>query len=292
MKRKTSLLIPLAIALSSCTISLPGGLRSSKKTNSGTVHVINNENAPRFDCFDEVIYYAYARDHMVFEFPQEESTDNEEVQGNSESQDFESSEKESPSTENVSTKDSEITSSEEERKTYEDEKGRLHYPIEYSPTYTFSDFTYFRFNADRSNFLDERIKCGEIEGLAAKTNIFDEWILVLKNENNYYSCLTNGGTFGYDVKVLRYSAHKYIEGFDLIKDLDQFISLDLTFEPDQNWQSTDSEPFAPLIPKTIEIDGKAFQVKEEYTVQDPTEKEYSVNELRKYFGLNIDSRFE
>ena len=168
---------------------------------------------------------------------------------------------------------------------YVDEQGRTHYPIPIEKEYTFSNFLYFDFVSNNCEFLEDRIGNGNIKGLVVQTSIFGEEMLVLKNMDKYYSCLINGASAirnGGEKPNKRFSAHKYIEEFDVVKDNNK-QTITLTF---------DDEIYRPLTLSTIDFEGITFDVLPDSVFFDEQEVTCSVNELRKHFGLEPDPRFE
>ena len=160
------------------------------------------------------------------------------------------------------------TYDDDDRDTYVDERDRTHYPIPYNDTFTFSDFLFFDFYSyDDNAFLGERIGNGHIKGLVVQTNIFSEEMIILKNGNNYYSCLLDGASRTYKT----FSAHKYIEGFDLIKDMSK-KGLTITIYFDEN-------NYNPSNILSINIDNSYYSINHDAVLYDDTEIRCSVEGL-------------
>ena len=295
MKHKVIPLFPLVFVMAACSFSV------TKTAKGGTrTHTINTNITPRFECFDEVAYLAYAIDHLSEEPAEETSEEPSEVPVTLEDSLSSSNEEMEQSSTTGSTsikpKLSQESSSQSEEEEdpyapYYDESDRLHYPIEIKSKYTFSDFTYFALLTDECPFLEERIGCGDIEGLIVKTDIFDEMMIVLKNEDRYFSCFTNGYSADFHQFTYDFSCHKYLEGFDLVKD-DNKKHIEVTFEEEPEKRGWDRGDFSEFNLTKIDFDGVSFQIERENTSRDAEEKEISVNELRKFFGLEPDPRFE
>lgn len=165
-----------------------------------------------------------------------------------------------------------------------DEQNRLHYPIEIRETYKFKEFFYFEFDNTGSDFLEERIGRGRIQGMSVLVeDIYNEYMLVLKNENRFYSCLINGASFymGEMVESLRFSAHKTIEGWDLVKDSTMKIPLNITFRQGAGY----------LGAETIEINHQLFNIDPTSTYLVNAEFELGVNDVRSFLALEPDDRF-
>lgn len=281
MKHKVQLLLPLIFGLSlpACSTFFsigPDAPRNSSAFKSTRDYPVVKQ-APRLESFSEVAYYApYANANnddvlvkakqMLLDDPAESSVKVSEATSIS----AEYSEVSRPET---SEEEPDLSYSNTD---YYDEQGRLHYPIEIQPTYTFSDFVYFDFTSEECDFLEANIGNGLIHGLMVQTEIYGELMIVLKNEDRYFSCFLNGGGGG----EYRFSAHKFIEGFDLVKDFDLKYPINVAI---------DGENYDPV---SIAFGGQpAFSIDQESI----TREGYitvSVNELRAHFGLEPDPRFE
>ena len=145
MKKKNVFLVILATSLSLAACSVVNSDSSTSIKDSSTIsHSFSYDNSnysPSFKRFDEIAYYSYTK----------------------------------PKNKNNSIKPKKkiVDKTNEERQDYVDEEGRTHYPIPYSDTYFFSDFLFFEFDSDNSEFLESRIGNGHIFGLVVKTNIFN-----------------------------------------------------------------------------------------------------------------------
>ena len=281
MKHKVQLLLPLIFGLSLPACSTFFSIEPDAPHNSSAFKTAIDyqvvKQAPRLESFSEVAYYApyaNANDDDVLVRAKQMLLDDI----------AESSAKVSEATSMVGeySEASRPETSEEEpdlsysNTDYYDEQGRLHYPIEIKPTYTFSDFIYFDFTSEECDFLEANIGNGLIHGLMVQTEIYDELMIVLKNEDRYFSCFLNGGGGG----VYSFSAHKFVEGFDLVKDLDLKFPIDVTIDRDTY------DPVSIAFGKQ-----PAFSIDQEsITREDPIT--VSVNELRAHFGLEPDPRFE
>ena len=281
MKRKVQLLLLLIFGLSLPACSTFFSIESDAPHNSSAFKSTRDypavKQAPRLESFSEVAYYApYANannDDVLVKAKQMLLDDA-----------AESSVKVSEAT-SISAEYSEASrpeTSEEEpdlsysNTDYYDEQGRLHYPIEIKPTYTFSNFVYFDFTSEECDFLEANIGNGLIHGLMVQTEIYGELMIVLKNEDRYFSCFLNGGGGG----VYRFGAHKFIEGFDLVKDLDLKFPINVAI---------DGENYDPV---SIAFGGQpAFSIDQESITREDSIT-VSVNELRAHFGLEPDPRFE
>lgn len=257
MKKKNVFLVILATSLSLAACSVVNSDSSTSIKDSSTIsHSFSYDNSnysPSFKRFDEIAYYSYTK----------------------------------PKNKNNSIKPKKkiADKTNEERQDYVDEEGRTHYPIPYSDTYFFSDFLFFEFDSDNSEFLESRIGNGHIFGLVVKTNIFNEEMLILKNEANYFSCFINGsGAFYNGNRPYKdFSSHKYIEEFDVVKDIQDKKHIVLTFG---------DREYNPLDLSMIEVDGNNYSINPSLVFYDDVSVHCSVNDLRAYFDLPYDIRFE
>lgn len=172
-----------------------------------------------------------------------------------------------------------IAQPEDREEPYEDSYGRTHYPIPlYDPIY-FSDFLYFEFDAEGSDFLAERVGNGHIKALIVTVDTFtEESMLVLKNGDAYYSCLTNGwGTSygGSGQTYYQFSSHKTFEGFEIVKDFNNKREVLCFFD------SSDNESLT-----TINVEGKTFNIDPESIYYDNATVVSTIGEIRQLFGLN------
>ena len=262
MKSKICLLLSLIFGLAIIGCSRPAENSFDEKSSS-SIPIPNDyfilDSTPQFKSFSEVAYYSYL------------------VEKGNEFNVLKSRQRIKDKTANE--KDETSDSS------YVDEQGRTHYPIPIEKEYTFSNFLYFDFVSNNCEFLESRIGNGNIKGLIVQTSIFGEEMLVLKNMDKYYSCLINGASAirnGAKKPNKRFSAHKYIEEFDVVKDNNK-QTITLTF---------DDEIYRPLTLSTIDFEGTTFDVLPDSVFFDEQEVTCSINELRKHFGLEPDPRFE
>ncbi len=100
------------------------------------------------------------------------------------------------------------------------------YPININKVFTTTMVTYFTIELnDEMGFLAQKLEgTGRVEVVVTQNDIDPlGYMITFKRGNNYYSCLTNGG--GYDVisdrTTREFSSHKYIEGFNIVKNLEQ-----------------------------------------------------------------------
>lgn len=175
------------------------------------------------------------------------------------------------------------TPGEERPQPYYDEENNLHYSIGYKDFYTFDQFFYFEFDSSNSQFLEERIGNGTIQGFTVRTDVINghEYILILKNENRFYSCLTNGWGFTRNgaIDEFSFSAHKFIDGWEVIKTSNK-VPLNIDFKAGY------------LTAQTIEIDHDLFNIKPESLYYVNAEISVSIDDVRSFIGLEPEDIFD
>ena len=167
---------------------------------------------------------------------------------------------------------------------YYDDEGRIHEPLPICETYSFSDFLYFEFEAKNDSFLEGKIGNGLIQALSVHTSVYDEDILILKNGNKFYSCLGNGksnDSLG-NITKLEFSAHKYIEDWDIIKDMNNEMPLTIYFKTGKGYEGA----------AVMEINDASYDIVSDSVFYLDYSFGISVNKVRKFIGLDPDPRFE
>ena len=86
--------------------------------------------------------------------------------------------------------------------------------------------TYFTIELnDEKGFLAQKLGgTGLVEVVVTKNNIDDLGeMITFKREEKYYTCFANGGDYDPDSNMSssEFSSHKYIDGFNIIKNLEQ-----------------------------------------------------------------------
>lgn len=100
------------------------------------------------------------------------------------------------------------------------------YPIDRNKVFTTTMVTYFTIELnDENGFLAQKLGgTGLVEVVVTKNNIDDLGeMITFKREEKYYTCFKNGGDYDPDSNKSssEFSSHKYIEGFNLIKNKEQ-----------------------------------------------------------------------
>ena len=233
---------------------------NNNNSNNNNNNNGNNDYKPAFDSFNEVAYYSYIAFH------QSGTQNSNQLQ---------------PRRMMTMKNEGENEATPPTREDFVDEYGRYHYPIPYDMEYTFKDFLYFEFDTVNNPFLEQRIGNGHIYGLSVSTNIFDDEIMiVLKNGDYFYSCLRNGsGSHSIDGPMfIEYSSHKTIEGFDLIKDTTNKRHITLNFAPNSG-NDIDFETLS-----TINIEGDVYTIDPESILYDAEQISCGMDELKERLG--------
>lgn len=267
----TAIVLPNVLKGKNPIIPSPSTSQSASYNNSNsgssTHHNYNNRPTfnfdgyqPTFNEFNEVAYYSYYLNNQ---------TENVNVNNNG-----------LRPAKKLIDKTAELKSGE----SYTDNYGRLHYPIDLEKDLSFFNFLYFEFDSVDNAFLEERIGNGHIYALVVESDVtdFHEHIIILKNGEHYYSCLTNGGGTAYNgnLPYMTFSAHKTIENFDIVKDVSNKRYLTVHFsgtvEFEMNYETA----------SYIDIEGDEFSIDPESVYYDPEQVVFSFEELREVFGLD------
>ncbi len=99
-------------------------------------------------------------------------------------------------------------------------------PIDRNKIFTTTMVTYFTIELnDKKGFLAQKLGgTGLVEVVVTKNNIDDLGeMITFKREEKYYTCFANGGDYDPDSNKSssEFSSHKYIDGFNIIKNLEQ-----------------------------------------------------------------------
>ena len=174
---------------------------------------------------------------------------------------------------------------EDNREPYTDYYGRYHYPLALDEVFTFSNFLYFEFETEGNKFLEERIGNGHIYGLTldVRGSFLEEGMIILKNNDKYYSCLTNGGGVNQltHIQSTEFSSHKIIEGFDVIKDLANKRYITLYHGVNESIYMV-----TPTEATSIRIENDDFSIIEDSVYYDGITVSCSIGEIRQLFGLD------
>lgn len=100
-----------------------------------------------------------------------------------------------------------------------------YYELNPNTEFTISMITYFTINLnDENGFLAKKLGgTGLVEVVITQNNLDD--MITFKREDKFYSCLCNNTSYNQDstnsLKSIAFSTHKYIQGFNVVKNLEQ-----------------------------------------------------------------------
>jgi len=90
-----------------------------------------------------------------------------------------------------------------------------YYDIDPSAQFHLSKVLFFRIYLSGDGYLTQKIGSGVVDVVITDFDIFGDYLITFKNGNSYYSCLTDGKS----PTEYRFTAHKYIQGFQVVKNL-------------------------------------------------------------------------
>jgi hypothetical protein len=101
----------------------------------------------------------------------------------------------------------------------------IYYSLDPNERFTVSSVIYFCIElTDENGFLASRLGTGVVEVVITDNSL--EPMITFRRGERFYSCLNNGGGSG----MMDFSTHKYIEGFNIVKNLAQEnYRFDITF---------------------------------------------------------------
>lgn len=162
-----------------------------------------------------------------------------------------------------------------------------YYELGRNEIFTVSSVTFFRAEIkSKEGFLASKLGLGEVEVVITESDL--ETMITFKRGDNYYSCLLNGTT----QNKLDFSTHKYIDGFCIVKNLEQdnfafsvilgddgqVLDIDCRFS--ESYSSTGG-----LYPDLIvPIPNSTCTVKESYS--------FTMSELEAYFNSSSEGERE
>ena len=90
-----------------------------------------------------------------------------------------------------------------------------YYDIDPNAAFHLSKVIFFRIYLSGEGYLTQQIGSGVVDVVITDFDIFGDYMITFKNGDKYYSCLTDGKSR----TEYRFTAHKYIEGFQVVKNL-------------------------------------------------------------------------
>ncbi|MBO5211527.1 MAG: hypothetical protein J6B80_06315 [Clostridia bacterium] len=168
------------------------------------------------------------------------------------------------------------------------------YPIDRDKVFTTTMVTYFTINLyNEDGFLAQKLGgTGLVEVVVTENNINGvESIITFKRENRYYSCIMNGESHytNSDIISRNFSSHKYINGFSVVKNLEQENYKFIVYYDGAKVVGFECASFDGVTEK-YEVD--EVKLVDDYCVVIYTKKTFTIAQLEAYFkkeafGLNF-----
>lgn len=147
-----------------------------------------------------------------------------------------------------------------------------YYEINPDDTFYISKVYFFRIQLPEESFLADKIGTGVVDVVISDA-LWGDYMITFKNGDNYFSCLTNG----YSPDDMDFSTHKYIEGYNVVKNFQQEnASFYVSFGPEgQVWYFDEQDCPAGTFP----VLGQTYVAE--------VETYFTVDDLEAYFrGIN------
>lgn len=158
-------------------------------------------------------------------------------------------------------------------------------PIDRNKVFTTTMVTYFTIELnDEKGFLAQKLGgTGLVEVVVTKNNIDDLGeMITFKHEEKYYTCFANGGGYEPDSNMSssEFSSHKYIEGFNIIKNLEQENYKFTVHYDGSKIIGFECAPFHS-VPTNYAVDNVTFI--EDFCIVLYTKQTFTIDELEMYF---------
>ena len=159
------------------------------------------------------------------------------------------------------------------------------YPIDRNKVFTATMVTYFTIELnDEKGFLAQKLGgTGLVEVVITKNNIDDLGeMITFKREEKYYTCLKNGGGYDTDTNITNseFSSHKYIEGFNIIKNKLQYNFKFTVYYEGSKVIGFECAPFGNT---SFEYKTDDVTFIEDFCVVLYTKQTFTIDELEVYF---------
>ena len=161
----------------------------------------------------------------------------------------------------------------------------VEYPIDRDEVFTISMVTYFTIILnDEKGFLAQKLGgTGLVEVVVTENDIEDiGQMITFKKDDNYYTCLLNGRSHDAESNTSerRFSTHKYIEGFNLVKNLQQENYKFIVHYDGLKVTGFESYPFKST-PSQYKVDDITFV--EDFCVVIFTNQNFTIDMLETFF---------
>lgn len=162
-----------------------------------------------------------------------------------------------------------------------------YYEIDRHTQFTISMVTYFTINLnDENGFLAQKLGgTGLVEVVITENNLDN--MITFKKDDKYFSCLLNGSSHNLDstnsLADARFSTHKYIEGFNIVKNIQQENYKFTVYFKDSKVTGIDCERFKSdscthqAVPDDITLI-------EDYCVVMFVKRSFTIDQLEVYFN--------
>lgn len=159
------------------------------------------------------------------------------------------------------------------------------YPIDRNKVFTTTMVTYFTIELnDEKGFLAQKLGgTGLVEVVITENNIDDlGQMITFKREEKYYTCFANGGYNDPDSDRMGYefSSHKYIDGFNIVKNLEQENYKFTVHYDGSKVIGFECAPFHS-VPTNYAVDNVTFI--EDFCIVLYTKQNFTIDELEVYF---------
>ncbi len=158
-------------------------------------------------------------------------------------------------------------------------------PIDRNKIFTTTMVTYFTIELnDEKGFLAQKLGgTGLVEVVVTQNNIDDlGQMITFKREEKYYTCFANGGDYDPDSNKSssEFSSHKYIDGFNIIKNLEQENYKFTVHYDGSKVIGFECAPFHS-VPANYAVDDVTFI--EDFCVVLYTKQTFTIDELEVFF---------
>ena len=158
-------------------------------------------------------------------------------------------------------------------------------PIDRNKVFTTTMVTYFTIELnDEKGFLAQKLGgTGLVEVVVTKNNIDDLGeMITFKREEKYYTCFANGGDYDPDSNKSssEFSSHKYIDGFNIIKNLEQENYKFTVHYDGSKVIGFECAPFHSM-PTNYAVDNVTFI--EDFCIVLYTKQTFTIDELEVFF---------
>lgn len=157
------------------------------------------------------------------------------------------------------------------------------YPIDKNKVFTITMVTYFKIELNNEKgFLAQKLGgTGLVEVVVTENNLEQLGrMITFKRNDKYYTCLMNNEEYNGSKKSYGFSSHKYIKGFNLVKNKEQENYRFTVHYDGTNVVGFDCEPFHSE-PKKYVVDDVTLV--EDYCIVFYTKQNFTIGQLESYY---------